>query len=100
MYSEVAAALYSHIELLYIDILGALAINHRIVISMRTLKRSLSRQNLFRRRQCTDIVELVVFIHEQIRGSGNQQLPLEGSQLPTGWDGCITKGSLNTGVKF
>ena len=66
------AALYFHGGLSYTGILGALAINHRIVISMRTLKRSLSRQNLFRRRHYTDIVELAVFIHEQIHGSGNQ----------------------------
>ena len=61
---DVAAALYFHIRLSYIEILVALAINHRIVISVRTIKRSLSRQNLFRRRQYTDIVEVAVFIHE------------------------------------
>ena len=37
----VAAALYFHIGLSYIDILGALAFSHRIVISMRTPRRSL-----------------------------------------------------------
>ena len=69
---DVGVALYFHVGLNYIEILGALAINHRIVISMRTLKRSLSRQNLFGRRLYTDIVELAVFIHEQIHGSGTQ----------------------------
>ena len=39
---DVAAAVYVHIGLSYIDILGALAINHRIMINMRTLIRSLN----------------------------------------------------------
>ena len=65
---DVAAALCFDIGLSYIEIVGALAINHRIVISMS----SLIRQNLFRRRHYTDVVELTVFIHEQIHGSGNQ----------------------------
>ena len=69
---DVDAALYFHIGLSYIEIVNTLAINHRILISMRTLKRSLSRQNLCRRSHYTDIVEVAVFIHEQIHGSGSQ----------------------------
>ena len=69
---DVAAAAYFHMGLNYLEILGLLATNRRIVIGLRTLNRSLRRQNLFRWRGYTDIFDLALFINEQIRGSGNQ----------------------------
>jgi hypothetical protein len=52
--------------------LAALAINHRIVISMRTLKRTLARQHLFRRKNYSDLLDVAIFIHEQLEQSGSQ----------------------------
>ena len=55
MARDVAGALYFHIGLRFINIFGVLAINHRIVISMRTLKRPLCLQHLFQRRHYTKV---------------------------------------------
>lgn len=65
-----AAELYFRLGFSYKEILCALAVNHRIVISLRTLKRLLSGQHLFRRKHYTDIYEVAIFINEQLRGSG------------------------------
>lgn len=67
---DAEAALYFHMGFSHLQILCALAVNHRVVISLRTLKRSLSRQNLFRRKHYTDLIELALFIYDQLRGSG------------------------------
>ena len=67
---ETATALYFHMGFSYKEILCALAVNHRIVISLRSLKRLLSRQNLFRRKNYTDVLEVAIFIYQQLRGSG------------------------------
>ena len=65
-----AAAIYFHMGFSYKEILCSLAVNHGIIISLRTLKRLLSRQNLFRRKQYTDIIDVALFIYKQLRGSG------------------------------
>ncbi|OWF56043.1 hypothetical protein KP79_PYT20970 [Mizuhopecten yessoensis] len=67
---DIAAALYFHMGFTYMEILGALAVNHRIVISLRTLKRLLSRQNLFRRKHYTAIIDIALFINKELHGSG------------------------------
>ena len=71
---DVAPALYFYIGLRYIDVLGALAINHRIVISMSTLKRSLSQQNLFRRRHYTIKVSHLENSSRKVMIHGYQQV--------------------------
>ena len=62
---------YYYLGFSYKDILGALAINHRIFISLRTLKRRLCGQRLFRRKHLTDVLDVASFILKQIRESGN-----------------------------
>ena len=50
----------------------ALAANHRIIISLtlRTLKRSLRSQHLFRRKYHTDVLDIARFVSDQLRESG------------------------------
>ena len=48
----------------------ALAANHRIIISLRTLKRSLRSQHLFRRKYYTDVLDIARFVSDQLRESG------------------------------
>ena len=46
------------------------AVNHRIVICLRTLKRSLGSQHLFRRKYNTDVLDIAWFVSDQLRESG------------------------------
>ena len=64
------AAIYFRLGLSYKEILSALALSHDTVISMRTLKRWLSTQNLFRRKNYTDVVDVALFINEQLKECG------------------------------
>ena len=64
--------LYFQLGLQNKEILQALALNHYIVVSMRTLKRILRRLGLFRRKNKSDVVDVANFILDNIRnGSGH-----------------------------
>jgi len=52
------------------DILFSLAVNHGIVISVRTLKRILHRAKLYRRKKHSTVRDIVSFIQEEIGRSG------------------------------
>ena len=64
-------SMYFYLGLSYKEILCALAFNHRLIISLRTLKKRLRGQRLFRRKYLTDILDVASFILEQLRESGN-----------------------------
>ena len=63
---------YFHLGLQYKHILGLLAEIHGILISMRTLKRILRGEGLFRRKFHTDILQAALFIEEKIGSEGCQ----------------------------
>ena len=65
-----SSALYFRMGLNYREIMCALAANHRIIISLRTLKRSLRSQHLFRRKYYTDVLDIARFVSDQLRESG------------------------------
>ncbi|XP_046552499.1 uncharacterized protein LOC124262094 isoform X1 [Haliotis rubra] len=54
------------------EILCFLAQDHKMIISNRTLKRCLSKCKLFRRKQCTDIQQVVLYILNECDSSGRQ----------------------------
>ena len=54
------------------EILTLLDEEHGIEISLRTLQRTLARNQLWRRRNKTDVVEVAEFIHQQLQMSGQQ----------------------------
>ena len=64
-----AIKMYFEIGLQYRDIVRILAIEHG-VLSLRHLKRLLRELGLFRRKNYSDIRDVVDFIHEQIQTSG------------------------------
>ena len=55
------------------EILGVLAQNHSIVISIRTLKRRCRELGHFRRRNQTNINQGIAFMQEELRGNGQMQ---------------------------
>ena len=57
--------LYFSLGLQYKEIINALALNHRIIISMRTLKRSL--KTLLMLKNKSDVMDVARFITENIR---------------------------------
>ena len=57
----------------YREIMCALAANHRIIISLRTLKRSLRSQRLFRRKYYTDVLDIARFVAGMQRFLTGQQ---------------------------
>ena len=61
---------YFHLGLPQKDILSVLAVNHRIIVSLRQLQRILHNHGLFRHRNYTDIDEVVRYIAQQLNGSG------------------------------
>ena len=67
---DTAVALYFRMSLNYREIMCALAANHRIIISLRTLKRSLRSQHLFRRKYYTDVLDIARFVSDQLREYG------------------------------
>ena len=52
------------------EILASLALYHRIIISIRTLKRITKAIGLYRRKNHSDIVDVALFINDEIRGPG------------------------------
>ena len=61
---------YFLLGLCYRDILRCLASMHGIVISMRTLKRLLKAESLYRRKYFTDVLDVALFIQQEVMGSG------------------------------
>ena len=55
---------------LYRDIIAILAIECGVVISLRQLKRVLKELGLFRRKNYSDVGDVVEFISNQLHGSG------------------------------
>lgn len=55
------------------DILKLLAHNHRIIISIRTLKRRCRELGLFRRKNHTNLNEVIAFVQDELSGSGQMQ---------------------------
>ena len=56
--------------LIYKDIIKALAVEHGVVISLRHLKRILREMGLFRRKNYSNIGDVVEFVHSQMAHSG------------------------------
>ena len=56
----------------YKEIVEALEINHDITISMRQMKTILARMGLFRRKNRSDIGDVIVFIADKLKKSGQQ----------------------------
>ena len=52
------------------EILNCLAYSHGIIISLRTLRRSLKSMNLYRRKFKSDIVDVAVFVESQLQKHG------------------------------
>ena len=52
------------------EILTLLAESHGIVLSKRTLERILSKKQLWRRKNKTDVAEVATFIEQQLETSG------------------------------
>ena len=69
----------------YKEIVASLAVVHRIILSLRHLKRILKKMNLSRR-SFSDIGDVIEFIYDELSGSG--QMP--GYRLMT--ERCITSG--------
>ena len=63
---------YFSLGLSYSDILWFLAVDHNLIISLRTLKRRLSQLRLFRRKHKSPLIDVASFIQEQISHSGFQ----------------------------
>lgn len=62
--------LYHRLGLSYDEILCFLALNHRVIISKSTLKRVLRRLNLWRRKNYSEVLDVALFITEQLESSG------------------------------
>jgi hypothetical protein len=58
--------IYFRLGLSQSEILAAIANNHGIVISKRTLKRVLSKHGLFRKKNKSDILDVCLFIMDNI----------------------------------
>ena len=80
-------SLYFHVGLSYQEILCALAISHRIVISLRTLKRRLRGQHLFGRKNLTDILDVAAFINRQIKESAGS-IQADAFEVSASRHGC------------
>ena len=61
---------YFALGLRYLEILEMLARIHGIVISLRTLKRILSEAQLHRRKKQSDILDVALFVMEEIENAG------------------------------
>lgn len=62
--------LYFNLGLKYKDILHILSAKHRIIISLRSLKRILKNNGLFRRKHFDSLAETIQFIKVELQGSG------------------------------
>ena len=67
---EEIVSLYFRLGLSNKEILHFLAHQHHTVISLRTLKRIMKRSNLFRRKNFTDIVDVALFLVDELENSG------------------------------
>ena len=66
-------AMYFKLGCSYKEILHCLAFGHGYIISMRTLKRRLGKIGLFRRKFCSDIVNVTLFIWEILKTGGESR---------------------------
>lgn len=64
------AAFYFHLGFHYSEILECLAHMNGIILSLRTLKRILSKANLFRRKRKSDILDVALYIMHEVQGAG------------------------------
>lgn len=62
--------LYFHLGIKYTDIVYILRVTHGIVLSLRTLKRFLKKNGLFRKKHFDNVDEVIQFIREELVGSG------------------------------
>ncbi|VDI41946.1 Hypothetical predicted protein [Mytilus galloprovincialis] len=53
----------------YEEIIGLLAQRHNVILSMRTLKRRLASYGLYRRKNFSDVLQVAMFIFEQLKSS-------------------------------
>lgn len=65
---------YFDLGLHYKEILKFLSVKHGITISMKTLKKILNRNGLFRRKNFDNLFNVIQFVREELQGSG----PLHG----------------------
>ena len=65
-----AIKLYFDMGMLYKDIVQILTLEHGIIVSLRHLKRILKELGLFRRKNYSNIADVVEFVHNQLRNSG------------------------------
>ena len=70
METEKAIKLYFDLGLNFGDILHCLAQNDGIIISKSTLERTLKRIGLYRRKHKTDLLQVALFIQEEVEKSG------------------------------
>ena len=61
---------YFDLGLRYSEILHCLSLIHRHVISMRTLKRHLRKMGLYRRKFKSDIMEVIEYVLDELKGPG------------------------------
>ena len=69
---------YFGMGLKYCDIVRALAIYHDIIISEKHVKRILKSMGLYRRKNYSDIIDVIDFIKQQLKESGKQHLFYRG----------------------
>ncbi|XP_071956877.1 uncharacterized protein [Antedon mediterranea] len=62
--------LYFHFGLNYEEIIERMFMEHDVLLSVRTLKRRLKEMSLFRRKYHSDILDVAMFIEDQINASG------------------------------
>ncbi|VDI15669.1 Hypothetical predicted protein [Mytilus galloprovincialis] len=58
---------YFSLGLQYEEIIGLLAQRHNVILSMRTLKRRLASYGLYRRKNFSDVLQVAMFIFEQLK---------------------------------
>ena len=68
-YVDKLLKMYFHIGISYDEILCVLCIGHNIKISKSSLKKKLGRLGLFRRKHFSDLLDVALFIIEQIQES-------------------------------
>ena len=67
---DAAIKVYFSMGLTYKDIINVMAIEHGVVISLRHLKRMLRQMGLFRRKNYSNIGDVIDFVQSQIANSG------------------------------
>ncbi|XP_055073955.2 uncharacterized protein [Misgurnus anguillicaudatus] len=61
---------YFDLGLHYKEILNVLSVKHGITISMKTLKKILNKNGLFRRKHFDNLFNVIQFVREELQGSG------------------------------